>query len=129
MKCLSLKQPYAELVVSGRKTVELRSWNTKFRGRFLVHASKKTDLDACKLFGIDPNEIANGAIIGKAYIYGVKRYRNKDEFLSDRDKHLANYRIYGKSRYGFLLKEAKRLRHPVRFRGMLNFFNVKRVID
>ena len=40
-KCLSLKQPYADLVVSGKKTIELRTWNTKFRGEFLVHASKK----------------------------------------------------------------------------------------
>ncbi len=33
-KCLSLKQPYAELTVSGKKTIELRTWNTKFRGEF-----------------------------------------------------------------------------------------------
>jgi hypothetical protein len=39
-KCLSLKQPYAELLISGKKTIELRSWDTKFRGEFLVHASK-----------------------------------------------------------------------------------------
>ena len=38
MKCLSLKQPYAELLVSGKKTIELRIWNTKFRGEFLMHA-------------------------------------------------------------------------------------------
>jgi hypothetical protein len=36
-KCLSLKQPYSELIVSGRKTIELRKWNTKYRGRFLIH--------------------------------------------------------------------------------------------
>jgi hypothetical protein len=41
MKCLSLKKPFAELLVSGKKTVELRKWNTKFRGKFLIHASKK----------------------------------------------------------------------------------------
>jgi ASCH domain len=37
-KCLSIRQPYAELVVSGRKTIELRKWITRFRGEFLVHA-------------------------------------------------------------------------------------------
>ena len=41
MKCLSLKQPFAELLISGKKTVELRKWNTKFRGKFLIHASKR----------------------------------------------------------------------------------------
>ena len=35
-KCLSLREPYAELIiVSGRKTIELRKWNTRFRGEFL----------------------------------------------------------------------------------------------
>ena len=32
MKCLSLKQPFADLLVLGEKTIELRKWNTKFRG-------------------------------------------------------------------------------------------------
>jgi len=39
----SLKQPYAELLVSRKKTIELRNWNTSFRGKFLVHASKNVD--------------------------------------------------------------------------------------
>lgn len=30
MKVLSLKQPFAEFVVSGKKKIELRKWNTKF---------------------------------------------------------------------------------------------------
>ena len=40
MKCSSLKQPYADLLASGKETIELRNWNTKFRGKFLIHASK-----------------------------------------------------------------------------------------
>ena len=40
MKCLSICQPFAELIVQGKKTIELRKWNTKFRGEFLVHAAK-----------------------------------------------------------------------------------------
>jgi hypothetical protein len=36
-KCLSIRQPYADLIVSGRKTTELRKWNAQFRGEFLVH--------------------------------------------------------------------------------------------
>ena len=40
MKALSLKQPFAELVVEGKKKIELRNWNTKFRGDFFIHASK-----------------------------------------------------------------------------------------
>jgi len=40
MKCFSLKQPYADLIVFGEKIIELRKRNTKFRGEFLFHASK-----------------------------------------------------------------------------------------
>jgi hypothetical protein len=51
MKSLSLKQPYAELLISGKKTIELRKWNTNFRGHFLVHASKNVDKEKCESLG------------------------------------------------------------------------------
>ncbi len=40
MKAISVKQPWASLIVSGLKDVENRTWPTKFRGRILIHASK-----------------------------------------------------------------------------------------
>ena len=40
MKALSIKQPWAWLVIHGGKDIENRTWHTKFRGRFLVHASQ-----------------------------------------------------------------------------------------
>ena len=124
MKCLSLKQPYAELIVSGRKTIELRKWNTHFRGKFLVHASKGVDKKACVRFGFSPEKLSSGAIVGSATIYGVKEYGSKKEFLRDKDKHLADYASFSSSKYGFLLKGIKRLRRPIAFKGMLNFFEV-----
>lgn len=39
MKALSIRQPWAWLIVHGGKDVENRSWQTQIRGRFLVHAS------------------------------------------------------------------------------------------
>jgi hypothetical protein len=41
MKTLSIKQPWAYLICSGIKDIENRTWQTKFRGRVLVHASAK----------------------------------------------------------------------------------------
>ena len=32
-----VRQPYTELVVAAGKKIELRKWNTQFRGEFLVH--------------------------------------------------------------------------------------------
>lgn len=37
---LSIRQPWAWLIVNGHKDIENRDWSTPFRGRFLVHASK-----------------------------------------------------------------------------------------
>lgn len=40
MKAISLRQPWASLVVIGAKKFETRSWPTKYRGPLLIHASK-----------------------------------------------------------------------------------------
>ena len=72
MKCLSVCQPFAELIVQGKKTIELRKWNTKFRGEFLVHAPQKIRLDDCKRLKIKP-EMTVGAIIGKVELIECQR--------------------------------------------------------
>jgi hypothetical protein len=46
MKALSIKQPWAWLIVSGHKDIENRNCPTRFRGRLLVHAGKKVDRGA-----------------------------------------------------------------------------------
>lgn len=43
MKALSIKQPWAWLIAHGFKDVENRTWRTKFRGRFLIHAPIQID--------------------------------------------------------------------------------------
>ncbi len=37
--CLSIRQPWAWLIVNGYKDIENREWATKVRGNILVHAS------------------------------------------------------------------------------------------
>jgi hypothetical protein len=39
MKAISLKQPFAELIKNGTKTIETRLWSTKHRGDLLICAS------------------------------------------------------------------------------------------
>lgn len=43
MKALSIRQPWAWLIMHGYKDIENRSWNTKYRGKFLVHAARAFD--------------------------------------------------------------------------------------
>ena len=41
MKALSVKQPWANLIASGQKTIETRLWRTDYRGPLLICSSKK----------------------------------------------------------------------------------------
>jgi activating signal cointegrator 1 len=42
MKVLTLHQPWASLVALGVKTIETRSWSTKYRGPLAIHAAGTT---------------------------------------------------------------------------------------
>jgi hypothetical protein len=46
MKTLSVRQPWASLIVSGAKDCENRSWATSYRGPLLIHAGLAVDSDA-----------------------------------------------------------------------------------
>jgi hypothetical protein len=39
VKALSVRQPWATLICTGDKTIEWRSWQTKYRGELLICAS------------------------------------------------------------------------------------------
>jgi predicted transcriptional regulator len=117
MKALSLKQPFAELVISGKKKIELRRWNTKFRGEFYVHASKIPDKEAMKRFGFEG--LPTGVILGKVTLIDVKKYSTKKEHTADRNLHLASS-VWGE--YGFVLENPKRIT-PIPLKGKLGFWN------
>ena len=40
MMALSIKQPWANLIVGGKKTIETRIWQTDYRGPLLIVSSK-----------------------------------------------------------------------------------------
>src|SRR3989338_5348964 len=103
MKTLSIKQPYAELILQGKKTIELRKWNTNFRGEFLIHASKHPDLEAMKRFGF--NNLPVSCIVGKVTLVDVKEYRTEEEHKKDQTSHLASS-VWGN--YGFVLENSVR---------------------
>ncbi len=43
MKIISIRQPWASLIVTGVKDVENRTWSTRYRGPILIHASQRAD--------------------------------------------------------------------------------------
>ena len=42
MKVLSIKEPYATLLMKKIKHIETRSWKTNYRGEIYIHVSGKT---------------------------------------------------------------------------------------
>ena len=75
---LSIRQPWAWLILNAGKNVENREWQTKFRGPCYIHAAKtmtRADYQACRMF-LDstselsetplpkPNDLARGGIVG-----------------------------------------------------------------
>ena len=121
MKVLSLKQPWAELVLKREKVIETRKWNTKYRGYFLIHASKVPDKAAMREFGY--KSLPTGQIIGSARLIDTKKYENLKEFKRDQKFHKANERYFSeKGTYGFILKEIKRVK-PVEAKGKLGFWD------
>jgi ASCH domain len=73
-KIISIRQPWASLIVRGVKDIENSSWATKYRGPVLVHASLRpsaySHADIARQFGIDlPQvELPLGGIVGTTNI-------------------------------------------------------------
>ena len=124
MKCLSISQPFANLIVSGKKTIELRKWNTNLRGEFLVHAPLKIRTHYCNRLKISKKNLVRGAIIGKVEIFDVKKYNSKSEISADYKKHLTSTDFFN-NKYGFVLKNPKSFKIPIPYKGKLGFFDVK----
>ena len=123
MKCLSVSQPFAQLIIKGKKTIELRKWNTNFRGEFLIHAPLKIRIEDCKRLKID-QKLVTGAIVGKAELVDVKKYKSSNELKKDRKIHFSRQEFQDKT-FGFILKNPKPFRIPISWKGQLGFFDVE----
>lgn len=123
MKCLSVSQPFAELIILGKKTIELRKWNTNYRGELLIHAPLKVRKEDAKRLKID-KKFVTGAIVGKVEIFDVKKYDSQKQVKSDQKFHFASKNFHDRT-YGFLLKNAKAFRVPIPYKGQLGLFEVK----
>lgn len=88
MKALTLTPPWTWIVLHGGKRIENRTWNTSYRGPFLIHASKGMTrdqyddaLDTCHVLGSPsvasrvppPSDLERGGIVGVATLFDVFR--------------------------------------------------------
>lgn len=54
LKCLSVTQPWASLIILGVRTIEARFWHTAYRGPLAIHAAKRFPEAARALCGDEP---------------------------------------------------------------------------
>ena len=90
---LSIKQPWAALVVAGRKTIEVRKWATAIRGRVMIHAARLSD-DRPEGWAAISDELRplaelTGGVIGadltSLHACATERW---PEFAKDTERHL-----------------------------------------
>jgi ASCH domain len=105
MKALSIRQPWAWLIVHAGKDVENRSWPTSYRGPLLIHAAKGMTLSeydrgaafakACGIVSMPPAEqISVGGIVGQAELADCVRSSRSPWFMGP---------------YGFVLRDVRPL--------------------
>ncbi len=124
---LSLKQPWAALVVHGLKTIEVRRWPTTRRGRILIHASRVPDTRA-QAWQRLPKHLEHeaqrhGGIVGAVDLVGCIVYRDLDDFLRDQPRHLNEAEWFSSGLYGFTFTSAQVLQFQ-RCSGWMRFFPV-----
>jgi hypothetical protein len=87
LPALSVRQPWAWLIVNGLKDIENRKRQTRHRGPLLIHASKSFDdfaenIELVKTkFGISvPLEVDRGAIVGVVDVIGCVEIHDSNWF-------------------------------------------------
>ncbi len=124
MKALTIKQPWAQLIMGGGKDIENRGWPTSLRGRVAVHSSKKLDRgeieSACyamglwipkfsaRIFTAEALTYPTGAILGTVEIVDCVRKSDSPWFCGE---------------YGFVLVNPVRCT-PIPINGALSFWEV-----
>lgn len=119
---LSIRQPWAWLIVNGHKDIENRDWPTSFRGRLLVHAGLTMtrtyydqvvqELDGMGLLPPDLpayEDLHRGGFVGWTHVTDCVQ------------EHHSKWKQEGS--WGFVLRNSR----PTEFlawKGQLGFFNV-----
>lgn len=92
LHALSIKQPWATLLVQGLKTIEVRTWSTRRRGRLLIHAGKIPDPRPEAWQWITTPELqeaaqCRGGVVGVAELVDCVRYTTPEAFAADQSRH------------------------------------------
>ena len=123
MKVLTIKQPWATLIVEGYKKYEFRSWKTNYRGKILIHAGLSLEKDADERFKEYNLNHEYGCIIGEAELVDCilvdekfnKELREINPLVYARSNHVETY--------AWKLENVKKYENPIYVKGKLGLWN------
>lgn len=107
MKSISVRNPYAHLIMCGEKTVECRSWRTDYRGDLLICSSA--------------NPKIKGTICGHALC--IARLDSIEPFKKEHLYDACLDEMPEGKNYAWHLTDIRVVK-PFAVKGKLNFFNV-----
>ena len=123
MKTLTIKQPWAQLVIEGFKKYEFRSWKTKYRGKILIHAGMNLEKEMLPRFRDYKLNYSLGAIVGEAELVDCILV---DKIFNEKLKEIDPI-VYGKSNhtetYAWKLDKVKKYEKPIPVKGKLGLWN------
>ena len=126
MKVLTIKQPWATLIMQGNKRYEFRSWQTKYRGELLIHAGKEIDKEAMKrLSKYIPENLPSEKILGKVKLVDcIEMSTEFKEILLKENKDIYTDSSF-KENYGWKLENVEVFDKPIETKGKLGLWEYK----
>ena len=123
MKVLTIKQPWATLIMQGNKRFKFRSWQTKYRGELLIHAGKGIDKETMKrLAKYIPKDMPTGKILGKVTVVDcVKMSPKFKKMLLEENKDIYADSSF-KENYCWQLENVEVFREPIETKGKLSLW-------
>ncbi len=119
---LSVRQPWAELLISGRKSIEVRSWGPEYRGGLWLHAGSKSDPLLDRHFGLD--KLHRGGFIGSIQLVAVVPF-TRDRWNQWRPNHL-DPGEYRHGLFAWLMEFPHRFQEFIAAKGQLSLFRPSR---
>src|SRR5206468_750434 len=112
IRALSVRQPWASMIAEGKKTIEVRTWWTHYRGPLAIVAGLTRDRGGIELHGYD--DAPRGVLIAIAELVDVRPMTvDDDEAAGVRCK---------KGAYAWVLRDVAALVPPPPCRGAQGLF-------
>ena len=123
MKVLTIKQPWASLIIDGHKRYEFRSWKTNYRGKLLIHVGMSLERDMVDRFKDYNLDYIKGAIIGEVELVDCilvdskfnQELRELDPIVYGRSNHVETY--------AWKLNNIIKYDKPIYIKGKLGLWN------